>query len=166
LIAVAEQADRAPRRRLGVWIALALSLTLNVCLVGGLVWAMVAMEPPPAPAERFVAVGRNLDLDATQRAALAAFAMTARNATLSLRESNAPVMQKIWNEMAQAKPDEAAVSSLTDEALQNRRVYQGAMTTGLLKFLATLSPEQRSQFAQLAHHSAWNGRRGFHFPNP
>lgn len=166
MIAVAEMADSTPRRRLGLWIALALSLTLNVCLVGGLVWAMVALEPMPAPAERFIAVGRSLHLDGPQRAALAAFETTAREASRTLRESNAPVMQKIWNEMAQAKPDEATISRLTDEAIQNCRAYQGAMTTGLLKFLATLSPEQRSQFARLAHHPDWEKRRGFRFAIP
>ena len=166
MIAVADDAAHAPRRRLGLWIALALSLTLNVCLVGGLGWAMLAMEPPPAPAERFVAVGRDLDLDPAQRAALAAFAVTAREATHALRESNAPVMQKIWDQMAQGTPDEAAISRLTDEALENRRVYQGKMTAGLLKFLSTLSPEQRSQFAQLAHHANWDRQRRLHLPNP
>jgi Spy/CpxP family protein refolding chaperone len=168
LIAVAEQAvQAAPRRRVGVWIALALSLTLNVCLVGGLVWAMIAIEPQPAPAERFVAVARSLDLTNAQRASLAAFAATAREATASLRDHNAPVMQKVWEEMARPQPDEAAISRLTDEALQNRRTYQSEMTSGLLKFLATLRPEQRNEFTQLAHRHAWEQhRRGLRLPTP
>jgi uncharacterized membrane protein len=166
VIAVADAADRPQRRRLSLWIALALSLTLNVCLVGGLVWAMFAAEPMSAPAERFVAIGRGLNLDPQQRTALVAFEAKALEATRQLRESNAPVMRQIWNEMAQSKPDEAAISRLTDEAIQNRRTYQGKMTSGLLAFLATLSPEQRSQFAQLVRHPDWERRRSFRFSLP
>lgn len=166
MIAVADAADRPRRRRIGLWIVLALSLTLNVCLVGGLVWAMLAAEPVSGPAERFVGIGRSLNLNPQQRTALLAFEATALQATRTLRESNAPVMQKIWNEMAQAKPDEAQISSLTDQALQNRRAYQGKMTAGLLTFLATLSPEQRSEFAQLVRHPDWERRRNFRFSLP
>lgn len=166
MIAVADVAERPRQRRIGLWIAFALSLTLNICLVGGLVWAMLAAEPVPAPAERFVAIGRSLQLDAQQRSALAAFESTALQATRSLRENNSPVMQQIWNEMAQAKPDEGKISQLIDEAINNRRAYQGKMTSALLTFLATLSPEQRTQFAQFVRHPEWERRRSFRFSLP
>ena len=166
MIAVADAAERPRQRRLGLWIAFALSLTLNVCMVGGLVWAMLAAEPVTAPAERFVAIGRSLQLDPQQRSALAAFESTALEATHNLRQSNSPVMQQIWNEMAESKPDEAKISQLIDEAIQNRRTYQGKMTSALLTFLATLSPEQRTEFAQLVRHPEWERRHSFRFALP
>ncbi len=162
MTALADLAARKVQGRPGLWVALALSVTLNVFLVGGIVWGMMAYEPLRTPAERFVAVGRSMQLDQPQRAALATFAATARDATLALRQSNAPVMQKIWSELAKPNPDESAIASLTGEALAHRRSYQDTMTAGLIKFLATLSPEQRSQFTALVHRPHPEPRHGFH----
>ncbi len=149
---VAEAASRTTRRGPGLWVVLALSLTLNVCLVGGLVWAMYNAEKVQSPTQRFLAVGRSLDLNDGQRAALRSFASAARNAGRTLRDGNEPLMQQIWGEMAKPNPDTAAITRYADTATQNRRAYQKAMTDGLLAFLATLTPDQRTRFAALAHH--------------
>ena len=127
----AEAAIGAKRHGHGLWVALALSVTLNVFLVGGLVWAMLGTERMGPPTQRFLAIGRSLDLNDGQRAALT-----------------------------------AAISRYADAATQNRRVYQTSMTNGLLTFLATLSPEQRSRFATLAHHPEPPKRRILRFVLP
>ena len=60
----AEISGRGPRHGWAIWIALALSLTLNVFVAGGLFWSMDVARPlgPEAPADRLVADARTLDL--------------------------------------------------------------------------------------------------------
>jgi len=145
MTALAEVGGQSARRFRGLWLALALSLTLNVCFVGGLIWAMMRPHWVP-PVERLVQIGRSLNLDAGQRAALHEFGTSARGAARSLHGSNAPLMQQIWSEMAKRKADMAAISHLIETASQNRRDYQTAMAAALLKFLDTLPPEERRRY--------------------
>ena len=152
MTAVAEMAGRANGRGRVVRIALALSLTLNIFVVGGLVWAMVGLGPPPPPAERFIEIGQGLALNDVQKAAIKTFAGTARELTRKLRENNAPLMLQIWNEMEKDSPDGAHVAQLIDQTTENRRNYQKSMTQSLATFLGTLTPDQRTQFAELARH--------------
>ncbi|HUZ75261.1 MAG TPA: periplasmic heavy metal sensor [Stellaceae bacterium] len=163
---LAETAGRSVRRPRGLWIALALSLTLNVFVIGGLVWGMLEVQPIEPPAQRFVAVGRSLDLNDTQRAALRQFGVTAREAVRTLHEGNGPVMQQLWVEMAKPQPDEALISHLIDVSTQNRRDYIKRMSSGLMQFMATLSPEERSRFAALAHRPHPVPQTGWHFVLP
>ena len=80
MTAVAEAAN--PTERHGRWlrVALALSLTLNLFVVGGLVWSMVwaPPHPPPNPVERLIGAARALDLNPDQRDALRTFSIEAR----------------------------------------------------------------------------------------
>jgi uncharacterized membrane protein len=149
---VAEASSPAARRGQWLWIALALSLTLNLFVVGGLVWSMMSRPPPraEAPAERLIAAARSLNLDSDQRVALGTFGVETREATLALRAANAPLMRQMWEEMAKAQPDQAAVLRFADQALENRRIYQRKMTTNLMTFLVTLQPDQRKRFAEVA----------------
>jgi uncharacterized membrane protein len=148
---MAEASSPATRRAKGLWIALALSLTLNVFVLGGLGWRMLAAPPRPlTPVERLMDAGRSLDLTADQRAALQSFGAEAREATLSLRAANAPLMRQMWEEMAKPQADAAAISRFADQALDNRRDYQRKMAANLMTFAATLSPDQRKHFAELA----------------
>jgi uncharacterized membrane protein len=164
--ALAESASRHAHRPRGLWIALALSLTLNVFVIGGLVWAMMEVQPIESPAQRFVAVGRSLDLSDAQRAALRQFGVTAREAVGNLHHSNGPVMRKIWEEMAKPQPDQAAIAALIDQSSQYRHEYLMRMTSGLLQFLASLTPDQRARFAALAHRPHPAARGGWHFALP
>lgn len=145
----AEISGRGARRGWALWIALALSLTLNVFVLGGLFWSMMA-PPREAPAERLVAAARTLDLTPDQQAALRQFASNARQMRRSLIETNAPLFRQMWTEMAKPQPDETEIARLTNSALENRRLFQRKMTANVMTFLATLSPDQRQRFAELA----------------
>jgi uncharacterized membrane protein len=162
MTAVADAAGRARGHGRGTRIALALSLTLNIFFVGGLIWAMVGLAPPPPPAERFIEIGKSLALTGPQQAALSTFATTARQLNRTLRESNAPLMLQIWNEMGKDSPDGAQVAHLVDQLTDNRRTYQRAMSQGLMGFLTTLSPEQRERFVTLARHPERGAARWLH----
>jgi uncharacterized membrane protein len=145
----AEAARSAPRRAWAVWLALALSLTLNVFMLGGLFWSMFAPSRP-APAERLVAAARTLDLDPSQQSSLAQFAMNARDIHRALMQSNAPIFRQMWAEMVKPQPDPAVIQKLSDAAIENRRTFQRNMSANLMRLLATLSPDQRQRFADIA----------------
>jgi Spy/CpxP family protein refolding chaperone len=147
-----EGADRVARTGRGLWAALALSLTLNIFVLGGLAWPIIRGAPsrPPGPIERIIGEARTLDLTADQKAALATFGAAARRANQGLRQANAPLMTEMWDEMAKPQPDTARVSSIIDQVLDHRRAFQQTMSTNLLTFLATLTPQQRQNFADRA----------------
>jgi Spy/CpxP family protein refolding chaperone len=147
-----EGVSHGVRASRGLWIALALSLTLNIFVIGGLVWPMVSGGPPRpvGPIERLVSDARTLDLTADQKAALQTFGAAARKANQGLREANAPLMRAMWDEMAKPQPDSARIASIIDQVLDHRRAFQQTMSTNLLAFLATLSPDQRQSFAERA----------------
>lgn len=135
----------------GLWVALALSLTLNVFVLGGLGWSMMNRPaPPPGGAQRFIEIGRSLDLAGDQRDALRQFGLHARELNRTLREANGPIVREIWTEMGKAQPDAAKIQSLSDQVLAKRREFQHQMSQNLLAFLAVLSPEQRQRFVERA----------------
>jgi Spy/CpxP family protein refolding chaperone len=135
----------------GLWVALALSLTLNLFVLGGLGWSMMN-RPLPAPGgpQRFIEIGRSLDLSGDQRAALRDFGAGARELTRGLRDANAPLIHSMWSEMGKPQPDQAAIQTLADQVLDNRRNFQHKMAQNLLAFLAVLTPEQRERFVDRA----------------
>jgi len=146
-------------------ILLALSVTLNVFFVAGLLWSMFAAEPIGPPAMRFVAIGHRLDLSPQQRAALDAFGATAHRHAGDLRTANGPLMRQIWDEMAKPDPDQPAIDKLAEQMNQNRLAYQKQMSASLAAFLKTLSPEQRARFVDLAAQRP-DGRHALRLPIP
>lgn len=149
MTAVAAAAARAGWRGRIVWVALALSLTLNVFFVGGLVWSRMA-DRELGPLERFQAVGRQLDLDAEQQNAFQSFGRTVRAQGELLRERNVPLLNRVWEEVAKPEPDQALVAQLVEQAANNRQAYQKATAEALGAFMQSLRPEQRARFADIA----------------
>jgi uncharacterized membrane protein len=151
---VSAQAESAPQRRSLPrlpWVLLALSLALNLFFVGGAFWVRSeAARAQLAPAERFELVARQLSLDADQRMAFDRFVGALRMRSRHLRESNQPLLEAVWDEIAKPKPDDALVDHALDEAASNRRAYQIDTSHALRNFLATLSDQQRATFVDLA----------------
>jgi uncharacterized membrane protein len=144
-----------PSRRTGwrarlVWIALALSLTLNVFFIGGLLWVKMSMRPPLPPIERMERLGRNLNLSDDQRLAFEQFVRVVRLRGRFSRETNQPLLERIWAEMAKPTPNEDVVQQLGAQINQNRMAFQKEASTALLSFVKTLSPEQRAKLAEIA----------------
>ena len=147
--AVADAAGKSGSRARLVWGALVLSLVLNVCFVGGLVWSRMQAERPTTPAERFQEVAREMNFAESERENFQQFFQKVRRETLQMRESNRPIMQRIWRELDKEHPDQGRINQLIEQATENRRVYQKDMATALAGFLATLTPAQRSRFVEL-----------------
>ncbi len=139
------------RGRAGL-VVLALSLTLNVFFVAGLIWTRTMHHPhPPLPVvERFEQIAKDTNLTGDQLAAFDQFDHAFRERLRQLRDQNRPVVEAIWNELAKPQPDQDKISSLIEQAGENRRAAQKENTAALMTFLAALSPEQRTRFADLA----------------
>jgi len=149
-------ADFEAGRRVGsrgrlMAVLLTLSLTLNVFFIGGLVWTRHHMPPPMMnPVARFQSIGAEMHLIGDQRVALLQFIDALREHNRAMREQNRPLIEAVWGELAKAEPDQGKIEELIDQANANRRAAQKETEKSLTAFLATLPPEQRAQFADLA----------------
>jgi uncharacterized membrane protein len=146
---IAESGQRTGWRARLVWIALALSLTLNVFFIGGLVWVKLS-HPLMPPFERMQRLGQSLDLNDDQRRAFEQFVRVIRLRGRYVRDSNQPLLEQIWTELAKPTPDEAAVAKLGAQINDNRQAFQKEASTALVNFVKTLSPEQRAKLAGIA----------------
>jgi len=146
----AESSDRAPRRSRGLIVALALSLTLNVFVAGGLIWAHVHFRHPLPPIQRFIVISRHLDLNDAQHVAFQHMIVAMRQRGRAQFQENHPIFDQVWDLLAKPQPDQKAIDGLIDRVDANHRAFQKDMTARLEEFLATLTPEQRAQFANLA----------------
>ncbi len=147
---VAESGRRAGWRGRLVWLALALSLTLNVCFIGGLVWTRMRFHQMASPMERIQHLADALNLNADQRAAFGQFLRVIRQRGRSARGSNEALLDRSWAEIAKAEPDDAALAQLGQQIHANRDAFEQEASQAMLAFIKTLSPEQRSQLAAIA----------------
>ena len=135
-----------------LWVALTLSLLLNLCFVAGALWIRIQGPPVPAsPAERLQRIGAELALDPQQRQAFDQYSENVRAHMQRMRDTVEPLMTAAWSELAKPDADQATAARLFDEAGQARRSLQRELLTPTLTLLATLSPEQRAKFVELFH---------------
>jgi len=146
-VTAAPEGAQAPKRRFGwVWKAvLALSLALNLCVVGGFVYFKYMVPRGPAQV-----VGRELNLGNDQRAAFRTFLQTFRTQAQAMREAIAPLEKELTEEMTKPEPDRARIGILIAQISDKRRDFMIAVNDALLPFLATLNPEQRRRFVEFA----------------
>lgn len=148
MTSLADSGRKAGRRGRLVWVALALSLTLNVCFFAGLAW--MRMHAPPPPLVRMQHFADSLKLSDSQRQAYEQFLRTLRLRGRFVRESNQPLIDDIWSELAKPTPDDAAIAKLADQIDGNRTGFEREASTALDSFIKTLSPEQRAELAAKA----------------
>ena len=149
---LASAATRGATRHPLLWVALTLSLVLNLCFVAGALWIRIQSPAVPvSPAERLQRVGTELALDPQQRQAFEQYSEIVRTHVLQMRETVEPLMSAAWAELAKPDADQATAARLFDEAGQARRGLQRELLVPTLTFLATLSPEQRARFVELFH---------------
>jgi Spy/CpxP family protein refolding chaperone len=136
-----------------LWKALlTLSLALNLFFVIGALWIRVHAPPPmPSAEDRLEQMAGALGLDSQQKQAFEQYSQTMRNRLQAMRDAVQPLIGNAWSEVGKPNADEAKVMQFFDQAAQERRGFMRDLTTTTLSFLATLSPEQRAKFVQLAH---------------
>jgi uncharacterized membrane protein len=151
-VTLASAAARDATRHPLLWVALTLSLVLNLCFVAGALWIRIQGPAMPAgPAERLQRIGTELVLDPQQRQAFELYSENVRSHMQQMRETVEPLMSAAWSELAKPDADPATAARLFDEAAQARHSLQRELLTPTLTFLATLSPEQRAKFVELFH---------------
>ncbi len=149
MTSIADSGQRTGGRGRWLWIAFALSLTLNVCFIGGLVWSKMSFHGPMPPIERIQRVGQTLNLDDNQRVAFDQFVRVIRLRGRFVRETNQPLLQQIWGEIAKPAPDDAIVTRLGGQIEANRQAFQKEASAALMDFVRTLKPEQRAKLASV-----------------
>ena len=136
-----------------LWVALTLSLVLNLCFIAGAAWIQIhGPSPPMTLEERIQRIGAELALDRQQQQAFDRYTEDVRIHMQRRRDAVDPVMSAARTELAKPNADEATVVRLVDEAAQTRSSYQRELITKTLSFLAVLSPEQRTKFVDLFYH--------------
>jgi uncharacterized membrane protein len=151
-VTLAPAAARGATRHPLLWVALTLSLVLNLCFVAGALWIRIHGPAPTAsPAERLQRIGAELVLDPQQRQAFERYSENIRTHMQKMRETVEPLMSAAWAELAKPDADQATAARMFDEAGQARRGLQRELLAPTLTFLATLSPEQRARFVELFH---------------
>ena len=136
-----------------VWVALSLSLVLNLCFIAGAAW--IHIHGPSLPItleERIQRIGAELALDPQQQQAFDRYTEDVRIHMQRMRDAVDPVMSAARTELAKPDADEATVVRLVDEAGQIRSGFQHELIAKSLSFLAVLSPEQRTKFVDLFYH--------------
>lgn len=164
---LAEPAAHGATRRYWWRSALVLSLALNLFFIAGALWIRVHAPPPmPSPEERLDRMAGELGLDSRQQQAFERFSQTMRARLQAMHQAMQPLVAGAWSEVGKPQADEAKVMGLLDQAAEVRRGYMRELTSTTLAFLATLSPEQRATFVQLARHRPhpWSPPREHHPP--
>lgn len=134
-----------------LWVALSLSLALNLFFVGGALWTRFHAPLPLTRAERFDEMATALALDPQQRQDFAGYAQTMRGQLEAMRKAASPLVRATWAEVVKPQPDEAKVMGLLDEVTQVRRSHLTEITEATIAFLRILSPEQRTKFVKVVH---------------
>ncbi len=148
---LAEPVARSGARQNWWKVLLALSLALNLFFVVGALWTRLHQPPPMlSPEDRLEQMAGELNLDTQQKQAFANYSQTIRDRIKAMRGAVQPLIASAWSEVAKPRADEAKVMQLFDQASEERRAFMRDLTTTTLGFLATLSPEQRAKFVQLA----------------
>ena len=150
MTSLVEPVQRSGWRARLVWIALALSLTLNVFFVGGLTWMKLSERLPLPPMERMQRLGQALDLTDDQHLAFDQFLRVVRMRGAFFHETNQPLLERMWTEMAKPTPDDEAITKLGSTIDQNRQTYQHEIAAAFQTFLKSLNTEQRTKLAQIA----------------
>jgi uncharacterized membrane protein len=162
-MALADTAPRPPYSQRAVAtlrFALALSLALNIFVLGGVAFDLwqkpLAAAPsavpiaPPPPGRRIELLGETLGLTPEASAPLARFRGAVTGSVAGTRRANRPLIDAFWSEAVKPSPDPDRLQNLLDRILDNRHGLQRQVEAQFLEFLAQLPPDKRALLAASA----------------
>jgi Spy/CpxP family protein refolding chaperone len=128
-----------------MWILLAVSLVANVFFAGGALYAFYSHGDRGARH-----VSRQLDLSPAQEQGLKALRETVASRRAAMPESRGGLRLAMLAEIGKPTFDRERVATLLTEWSADRRSYFLDTAQDLHTYAATLTPEQRDKFLELA----------------
>jgi Spy/CpxP family protein refolding chaperone len=122
------------------WIALGLSLTLNVVMV---VDQRFDAATPPAKVNAEKQLADEMRLSETQLESYQYYRQQLRDMTGATRLENQEDIEAYYEEMATANPDIQKLDALLQQINKRRAHLQINQTAATVKFMAVLDPNQR-----------------------
>jgi len=140
------------------WLLFVLSLVVNLAFVAGVGYTVYEeRRATSSPEARADIVAERLGLDAAQTEALVYLRERAAVRWPGLREAGQQSRDAILARAAEPQFDRGEIMALLETRDAERRAYYAEYAEDLHGFLITLTPEQRSQFLEMAQ------ERGFLF---
>jgi len=130
-----------PARNYLPWIALGLSLALNVVMVVDQRFGETAATAPKPNAEKLLA--EEMHLTEPQLEAYQFYRQQLRDLTGATRLANQDDVDAYYEELAAPNPDVAKLESLLQDINKRRAQLQAHQTLATVKFIALLDPTQR-----------------------
>lgn len=132
------------------WVLLALSLALNLFFIGGHVYTRSLVHRlGESRLERTTLMAERLGLTAEQKAAFNGLQAKYRARAVGYRGAAREAAEKIWAELAKAKPDQAVVDRNLKALFDNRYELQREASRYTIEFMAGLQPAQKERFLAL-----------------
>ncbi len=132
------------------WILLAVSVVANIFFAGGAIYTLYGRGD-----SAIEQVTRKLDLSPAQRQGLLALREGAADRRAATTGTRGGLREALLAEIASPTFDRDRVAALVEDGSAQRQTFFVSMAQDLHAFVATLTPEQREKFLELAQ------KRGF-----
>ena len=130
---------------------LALSLLLNLGLIGGALFGhLVGNDRRPDPEAHIAGVAERLALTPQETESLRAFRQRTIEGLSAQQNSGTSVRDELVEMLDDEIYDRARVEEILNSRGRDRNVFWSQVGTDLHDWAADLSPEQRSQFVEMA----------------
>jgi uncharacterized membrane protein len=140
-------------------VVLILSLALNLFIVGGFVYSQLASGGHPSAASRqqpqqglehkLEALAAQLGIAPETSRPFKDLRRSVRTGQQALASRNRPLGTQYWEELATPQPDQKHLAELTEQMSGNRKTFQSELTAALVRFMATLTPDQRETLVKI-----------------
>ncbi len=133
------------------WVLLAVSLAVNLAFIAGAIhFDMTRERLAGDPGERVARLADRLELDSAQQETLIALREKMVAGRKEMRGAMTERRQKLLAELARPELDQAHVEALLRQGAELRVARFAAMAGEMHGFLASLTPEQKAAFLELA----------------
>ncbi|HXV23362.1 MAG TPA: Spy/CpxP family protein refolding chaperone [Alphaproteobacteria bacterium] len=141
------------------WVLLAVSLALNIFFVAGFFWTRSAIAMWHDPERRVELVADRLDLTEPQRAQFRQAMEALKSKGFPGREGRRQMRREIIDMALKPDPDRAAILARMETISRERVQSMAEALDIMLPFLATLTPEQRTELRELIEQRrrGWGG---------
>ncbi len=132
------------------WMLFAASMALNILFVSGFLVGQASSGQADSAASKLEEVAERLSLSDEQRQGLVDLRGRLAERRAGMRDQKQAQRQAMWAEMAKPEFDRAAFEDQLSARFDQRRDFFVEFAESLHGYLATLSPEQRTDFIAMA----------------